>query len=97
MELSAAEFEEAFWYSARQNFTGAIYEYCQRVNATPSIAVISGPVGAERLHTVELFVKKNHTIGIARTIKAARHRASEKMLRLLGLYAYSFVKDFEIK
>ena len=54
--------KEAFWYCARQNFTDATTSInCQRVNATPCFAIISGPVGAERLHTVELFVNKHCT------------------------------------
>ena len=94
MELSAVEYEEAFQYSPRRNFTGGVYEFCQRLKTTPSFSIIPGPLGAERLHTVEVYVNKHRAIGIARTVKAARHRACEKMIGLLGFYAYSFVKDF---
>ena len=91
MEFSAAECEEAFHYSPRRNYTGAIYEFCQRLQTSPTFSTIPGPLGAERMHTIELYVS---AIGVARTVKAARHRASEKMLGLLGFRALTFVKDF---
>ena len=95
MELSAAEYDQAFHYTPMRNRdTGAIYEYCQRQGTTPSYALIPGPVGRERLFTIQLHVSGFRTIGLARTVKAARHRASERMLKRLGFPAYKFVKDF---
>ena len=94
MEFSAAEHEEAFHYSPRRNYTGAIYEFCQKLQTSPTFSVIPGPLGAERMHTIELYVNSRRAIGVARTVKAARHRASEKMLGLLGFRALMFVKDF---
>ena len=94
MELSSTDYEEAFHYSPRQNYTGAIYEYCQRQNTSPSFAFIPGPIGGERLFTVQLHLNGLRTIGLARTVKAARHRASENMVRRIGFRAYTFVKNF---
>ena len=54
MELSSTDYEEAFHYSPKRNYTGAIYEYCQRQNTLPSFALIPGPIGGERLFTVQL-------------------------------------------
>ena len=97
MELSSADYEEAFHYSPKRNYTGAIYEYCQRQNTLPSFALIPGPIGGERLFTVQLHLNGLRTIGLARTVKAARHRASENMVRRIGFRAYTFVKNFWIK
>ena len=94
MELSSADYEEAFHYRPKQNYTGAIYEYCQRQNTLPSFALIPGPIGGERLFTVQLHLNGLRTIGLARTVKAARHRASENMVRRIGFRAYTFVKNF---
>ena len=94
MELSAAEYDQAFHHTPMRNYTGAIYDYCQRQGTTPSYAPIPGPVGGERLFTIQLHVCGFRTIGLARTVKAARHRASERMLKRLGFPAYKFVKDF---
>ena len=94
MELSSADYEEAFHYSPKRNYTGAIYEYSQRQNTLPSFALIPGPIGGERLFTVQLHLNGLRTIGLARTVKAARHRASENMVRRIGFRAYTFVKNF---
>ena len=91
MELSSTDYEEAFHYSPKRNYTGAIYEYCQRQNTLPSFALIPGPIGGERLFTVQLHLNGLRTIGLARTVKAARHRASENMLR--SFRACAFVKN----
>ena len=65
-----------------------------RLQALPSFPDLSELSGCTRWSYLSKKKKKNRTIGIARNIKAAKDRASEKMLWLLGLYAYSFVKDF---
>ena len=91
MELSTADYEEAFHHSLKRNYTGAIYEYCQRQNTSPSFALIPGPIGGERLFTVQLHLNGLRTIGLARTVKAARHRASENLLR--SFRACAFVKN----
>ena len=91
IELSAADYDEAFHYSPKRNYSGAIYEYCQRQNTLPSFPLIPGPIGGERLFTVQLHLNVLRTIGLARTVKAARHRASENMLR--SFRACAFVKN----
>ena len=77
MELSTADYDEAY----KRNYTGAIYEYCQRQNTLPSFALIPGPIGGERLFTVQLHLKGLRTIGL------------ENMLRRMSFHVFAFVKN----
>ena len=90
---SSADYEEAFHYSPKRTYTGAIYEYCQRQNTLPSFALIPGPIGGERLFTVQLHLNGLRTIGLARTVKAARHRSSENTIQRMSFRACAFVKN----